>query len=65
MSKRAVRMRPNCESDRKKNRQQSAPKPGSHFQKADDTIESRLSQKVPACLSAQLLELKRICSIRF
>jgi hypothetical protein len=65
MSKRGVRVRRNSESDRKKNRQQSAPKPGFHFQKGDDTIESRLSQKVPARLSAQLLEFKRICSIRF
>jgi len=65
MSKRAVPVRRNCESDRKNNRQQRAPKPGFHFQTGDDTIESRLSQKVPARLSAQLLEFKRICSIRF
>lgn len=65
MSKRTVRVRRVCESDRKKNRQQNAPKPGFHFKKGDDTIESRLSHKVPARLSAQLLEFTRICSIRF
>jgi hypothetical protein len=64
MSKRAVRVRRNCESHRKKNRQHRAPKSGFHFQNGDDTIESRLSQKVPARFSAQLLEFKRIWSIR-
>ena len=65
MSKRAVRLRHNCESDRKKNQsEQSAPKPEFHFQKGDDTIESCLSQKVPARLSAQPPEFQRIFSRR-
>jgi len=51
MSKRAVGMRRNSESDRKKDRQQNAPEAGFRFQNGDDTIESRLSQKVPAPLS--------------
>ena len=64
MSEGAIRLHHGCEADRKKNRQQTAPKPKFHFQKGEDTIESRLSQKVPARLSAQLLESRRIFSRR-